>query len=165
MEEKELNWKDKCWVSTMYLVRDDGNVLLTFNKNLNTWIPVGGHLHPGETPEQAISREIAEETGFDFEFLNPPYYENNKNLKVLRPHRIQIEKVPHHNYHINVVFIGKCKKWHNRETTDDNEKLKWFSEQELLQNRGKFLENVWKNSLEAIKLICKIEKSKENKNG
>jgi len=122
----EINWKDKCWVTTMFLVRDDGKVLLTHNKNLNTWIPVGGHINPGETPEQAISREIAEETGFDFDFFHLPEFENNGTLKVIKPHRIQIENVPHHNQHMNFVFIGKCKKWHEKETTDEKEELMVF---------------------------------------
>jgi 8-oxo-dGTP diphosphatase len=30
----------------------------------NTWDIVGGHLEPGETPEQAMRREVTEETGW-----------------------------------------------------------------------------------------------------
>ena len=30
----------------------------------NTWDIVGGHLEPGETPEQAMRREVFEETGW-----------------------------------------------------------------------------------------------------
>lgn len=152
-EEPKLNWKDKCWVTTMYLVKEDGKVLLTFNKNLNTWIPVGGHIEPGETPEQAIIREMEEETGFDFDFFHASHYENNGELKIIKPYKIQIEKVPHHNHHMNFVFIGKCKKHNEKETTDENEKLKWFSEQELVENKEQFLESVWKDSLKAIKLL------------
>jgi len=54
----DINWKDKCWVTTIFLVRDDKKVLLTWNKNLQTWIPVGGHIDHGETPEQALKREV-----------------------------------------------------------------------------------------------------------
>jgi 8-oxo-dGTP pyrophosphatase MutT (NUDIX family) len=63
-----INWKDKCWVTTIFLINNEGKVLLTWNKNLQTWIPVGGHIDEGETPEEAIIREVNEETGFEFEF-------------------------------------------------------------------------------------------------
>ena len=59
----EINWKDKCWVTTIYLVNEN-KVLLTFNKRLQTWIPIGGHIEPGETPEEAIKREVKEESAF-----------------------------------------------------------------------------------------------------
>ncbi len=148
----EINWGNKCWVTTIYLVREDKKVLLTFNKNLSTWIPVGGHIEIGETPEEAILREVLEETGFDFDFLNEPEQFDENRVKIIKPHRIQIEKVPHHNHHMNFVFIGKCKKWHEREENDENEKLRWFSEQELLEEKNQFLESVLDLALKAIKL-------------
>jgi 8-oxo-dGTP pyrophosphatase MutT (NUDIX family) len=145
----DINWKNKCWVVTIFLVRDDGKVLLTWNNNLQTWIPVGGHIEPGETPEQAVVREVKEETGFDFEFLKNSYYEKDR-VKVISPYRFQIEKVPHHNYHMNFVFIGKCTKYSNKQKNDDNEELRWFSEKEIINMRKKMLESVWKISLIAI---------------
>src|SRR3989344_2163287 len=110
----DINWKDKCWVTTIYLVREDARVLLTWNKNLQTWIPVGGHIDSGETPEEAIKREVAEETGFEFEFLHEPKVNSEGKVRVLKPFHIQIEEVPHHNKHINVVFIGRCTKFTNK---------------------------------------------------
>lgn len=48
------------------LVVQDGNLLL--GKRLGTlgygtWAPPGGHLEPGETPNETAARELAEETG------------------------------------------------------------------------------------------------------
>jgi len=151
----DVNWKDRCWVTTIYLVNENNHVLLTWNKNLQTWIPVGGHIELGETPEDAILREVAEETGFEFEFMHPASTESNGIVRVLKPHRIQIEKVPHHNYHMNVVFMGKCTKFNDKDKTDENEKLKWFSEEELNKIKDTMLENVHKNSIEAINFFRK----------
>ena len=144
----EINWKDKCWMTVIYLVRDDNKVLLHWNKNMQTWIPIGGHIDLGETPDEAIKREVKEETGFDFEFLKESFIEGNS--KVIDFHRFQIDKVPHHNHHMTFVFIGKCKNYTDKNETDENEKLRWFSEQEILEIKDNMIESVWKMSIEAI---------------
>jgi len=150
----EINWKDKCWVTTVYLVNSDKKVLLTWNKNLQTWIPVGGHIDHGETPEEAVVREVAEETGFEFDFVSPHESDIDGNVKLLRHHRVQIEEVPHHNHHMNFVFFGKCNKWDsNKLSTDEEEKLRWFSKDELLAEKDSFLGSVHSMALAAIEKI------------
>ncbi|MEK6842189.1 MAG: NUDIX domain-containing protein [Nanoarchaeota archaeon] len=147
----EINWKDKCWVTVIYLIRKDGRVLLHWNKNMDTWIPIGGHIDFGETPEEAIKREVAEETGIDFDFF--PETEILGNSRIVKPFKIQMDAVPHHNLHMTFVFVGKCKPHDNRETTDENEKLKWFSEKEIRDMKDEMLISVWDASLKAINLV------------
>jgi 8-oxo-dGTP diphosphatase len=154
----EINWKDKCWMNAIYLVRDDGKVLLHWNKNMQTWIPIAGHIEHGETPEEATRREVKEETGFDFDFLEAPEYSGNS--KIIKMHRFQIDDVPHHNKHMTFIFMGKCKNWHEKATTDENEKLKWFSEQEIENIKDNMIESVWKVALDSIKLVNKKAKEK-----
>ncbi len=148
-----INWKDKCWVATVYLVNNDEKVLLTWNKNLQTWIPVGGHIDPGETPEEAIKREVAKETGFDFEFISPHNAKTLGKNRILKSHIVQIEEIPHHNMHMNFIFFGKCTSWSKeKEETDEQEKLRWFSKEEILNEKSSFLPNVYEQSLEALNL-------------
>ncbi len=40
-----------------------GKLLLSRHKNRATWETQGGHIEPGETPEQAAKRELWEESG------------------------------------------------------------------------------------------------------
>ncbi|MEK6926086.1 MAG: NUDIX hydrolase [Nanoarchaeota archaeon] len=144
-----INWKDKCWVTTIFLVDGEGKVLLTWNKNLQTWIPVGGHIDEGETPEQAIRREVAEETGFDFTFHEDFKLLQDGKVKISNPFKFQIEEVPHHGHHMNFVFLGKCSSHDSKVSeTDEQEKLRWFSEEELKNEN--MLESVKNSALDAV---------------
>jgi 8-oxo-dGTP pyrophosphatase MutT (NUDIX family) len=40
-----------------------GKVLIIHHGRLDTWLPVGGEIEPGETPLEAAQRELSEETG------------------------------------------------------------------------------------------------------
>ena len=72
-----------------YLKKDNQYLFMLRNKEKNDlnegkWIGVGGHIEPGETKEEALIREIKEETGFTIKsfsyrgeilFINNDYQE------------------------------------------------------------------------------------------
>ncbi len=45
-----------------------GEVLVIQHRRLQTWLPIGGELEPGETPIEAAVRELSEETGLAARF-------------------------------------------------------------------------------------------------
>ncbi|HEX2033848.1 MAG TPA: NUDIX domain-containing protein [Chloroflexota bacterium] len=52
----------------------DGKVLLHWHGKLQRWLPPGGHIEPGELPDEAAVRETFEETGLRVTLLDAPPY-------------------------------------------------------------------------------------------
>ena len=148
----KLNWKKGCFVSTIYLVNENNEVLLSWNDRVNAWVPIGGHLDEGETPLEAIKREVKEELGIDFHVI-PQVTVMDKGKVLLLPASVQIEKVPHHNFHINFVFYGRCKKF-NKTTNDEGDKLRWFGKEDILTED--LLDNVRYHALKALEYSSKV---------
>ena len=53
----------------VYARRGD-RVLAIHHHRLQTWLPIGGEMEPGETPLEAAARELGEETGLVGVFAN-----------------------------------------------------------------------------------------------
>lgn len=145
----EINWKDRCWMTVIFLINNENKVLMHMNHNMKTWIPIGGHIDPGESPDEAIIREVKEEVGIEFKFIQEPEFIGNS--KILKPLKFQIDKVPHHNLHLTFVFVGKCDGT-ERKFNDENEELKWFSKEEFIAIKDTLIPGVFKGVMEAFEL-------------
>ncbi len=61
---------DRTHVTASAIVVGRRGVVLHKHRRLHRWMQPGGHIDPGETPEEAVLRECAEETGL--EVSHPP---------------------------------------------------------------------------------------------
>jgi len=138
------------FLSTVYIVKE-GKVLLTWNKNVNKFIPVGGHIGENELPCESVIREAKEESGFDIELIDISELEN-KNLPQNLDIQLDIIKPNHH--HINLSYIGKVIGGEMMEESDEGTMLKWFFPKELLECNDIF-ENTREKALKAIEIVTK----------
>lgn len=85
-----------------------GRVLLLFHKKLQMWLPPGGHIEPGELPDQAAVREVQEETGLQVELVSAPAFTGVPGpLPLARPEGIQLEDIAPGHQHIDLIYFAR----------------------------------------------------------
>lgn len=58
-----MTQEDKHFTATALLRNQKGEFLLHKHRKLGCWLPPGGHLEDNEEPQDAVMREVREETG------------------------------------------------------------------------------------------------------
>jgi 8-oxo-dGTP diphosphatase len=73
------------------------------------WLPPGGHVDPGETPDQAAVREVFEETGQEIVLLDLrpdwPKRSSARAYRIPSPLLIQVEDLGDHR-HLDFVYVA-----------------------------------------------------------
>lgn len=118
-----------------YIV-NDGAVLLAHHIKLNIWVPIGGHVDPGEDSDTALWREIEEECGLTVEIQGsrPSFVQQGTKL-LLQPRYMDIHEIHDDittkHRHQALIYFGKSK---NREVVlqpDEHHSLRWFTIRDL----------------------------------
>lgn len=146
------------FVNVAYIVHKN-KVLMIHHNTLQMWLPVGGHIELDEDTDEALFREIKEETGLskkDLEFIdNRPGIKSGTTKFLLVPQHMNIHKIktlPGHRHILLVYFVRsgtnkvKLKK-------DEHSVIKWFSVQDLKKTRMK--EDVRYCGIEALRILGK----------
>jgi 8-oxo-dGTP pyrophosphatase MutT (NUDIX family) len=73
-------------------------------------MPMGGHIELDEDPEEALFREIKEETGLDVEILSSkPLVQQNDTKFILTPRFIDVHEANPPHKHIALVYFAKAR--------------------------------------------------------
>jgi len=109
--------RDLFGVSLRGVIVESRKILLVNEHSEKTWETPGGGIRHGESIENALKREILEETGYDVDIIKPLHVFNR-------------------NDYIHILFLVKLID-KIREPTDIGTKIKWFSKKEI----GNLLKN------------------------
>ena len=143
------------FVVVVYVVYRD-KVLLIYHRELDKWLPIGGHIELDEDPEQALFREVKEECGLEIEVLGEKPSIRSEGTKFLySPIFLDIHKISKTHKHIGLYYFAKAKTDKVVLNKKEHKKIRWFSKEEL--DNPKF------NLDEAVKFYAR-EALKKSKN-
>jgi len=132
---------ERHFTATGFVV-DEKSILLHWHNKLDMWLPPGGHIEAGEDPEQAIIREVLEETGLAVKVINTgPELKQNYPLQVPPPLTILIEDIddPVSGFHKHIDMIYVCTLvYSNLERSSSAE---WVSRSDLIDRVPIFSNN------------------------
>jgi len=145
------------FVATGYVVRGDKTLLL-YHKKLKMWLPPGGHMDEGELPEDAVRREILEETGLEVEILSPRRVPDSPvgRVRYLHvPNHIQLEDIPGDppHQHIDLIFYCRAKGAAAATRSDEHDEMRWYSLEEL--KKARLEEEVRISSIDAVRYVMR----------
>lgn len=123
------------FVATGYVVHE-GRTLLLLHKKLGLWLPPGGHIDEGELPEEAVLREIREETGLEVELVSPrrqPHPSAPGVRYLYLPNHVQLEDIPNHPQHIDLIYFCRALTTEAVRAVDEADALRWHTWDELGQ--------------------------------
>lgn len=116
----------------------ENTVLLVKHKKHKKWLYPGGHIKINETPEEALIREIMEETGLNIQIIGDKASDlDTRNIEAqFKPFEIllQLIELPQNiHYHIDIVYLCTTDSKKLKINTNEIDAGAWFTLDELSQ--------------------------------
>jgi 8-oxo-dGTP pyrophosphatase MutT (NUDIX family) len=88
----------------------DGKVLLIHHRELNKWLPIGGHIELDEDPEAAALREAREESGLEIELIGErPPTTGAGTRALIAPRFLDIHYINDTHDHIGMIYWARLR--------------------------------------------------------
>lgn len=91
---------------SVFVVWED-QVLLHLHPRLGLWLPPGGHVEPGELPDDAAVREVQEEAGVKVELVGEAAITAPGPRQLVRPRGVQLEAITARHEHIDLIYFAR----------------------------------------------------------
>ncbi len=111
-------------------------VLLLRHRRYRKWLPPGGHLRPGELPDEAALREVREETGLDVTLTGERALPVAEPRQLVRPEGVQVEVIEPGHEHVDFIYFARVEPDDGGEPpvlrpNREAAAIGWFSEEQL----------------------------------
>ena len=126
----------------------DAKVLLIHHRQLDKWLPLGGHIELDEDPEMAALREAREESGLEVELLGerPPTTETGTRA-LIAPRFLDIHRINPTHEHIGMIYWARPTNGAVTLAPAEHHHIRWCSVDEL--------EKLEPAMSEAVKWYCR----------
>lgn len=85
-------------------------ILLIHHRDLDMWLPLGGHVELDEDPEQAALREAKEESGLEVQLLGErPPTTSDGTRALIAPRFLDIHRINETHQHIGMIYWARPK--------------------------------------------------------
>ena len=118
-----------------YIVRG-GSVLMIHHRALDKWLPIGGHIDPGEDPDQALLREIQEECGLEVEIVADRAPVEDPTVRALyTPAHVNIHKITATHSHVVNIYYARWIAGEPVLAGAEHHQIRWFTREDLRNPR------------------------------
>ena len=110
----------------------NGRILLIHHRNLNKWLPLGGHVELNEDPEQAALREAKEESGLEVELLGErPPTTGPGTRALIAPRFLDIHRISATHEHVGMIYWARPTTGSLKLSASEHYDIRWCSAAEL----------------------------------
>lgn len=115
----------------VFVVKEN-RILLVHHRALQRWLPLGGHIEPGEDPISAVHREALEESGLRIELLLEKPLPVLPDVQVLPPPvYMDIHPITGEHAHLGMVYFARPLGGELTLSESEHHAIRWFSGEEI----------------------------------
>jgi 8-oxo-dGTP pyrophosphatase MutT (NUDIX family) len=137
----------------IFVVHDE-KILLIHHRQLDKWLPLGGHIELDEDPEQAALREAKEESGLEVELLGErPPTTGPGTRALIAPRFLDIHRINDTHQHIGMMYWARPRRGggapaaNPKLATAEHHDIRWCTANEL--------DTLQPPMLDAVKWYCR----------